>query len=157
MKPKANQRQAVRCQPPMTPMIDIIFNLLVFFILMPMPWGREGFLTTNLPRQGPGKPPGGDPLFVRVRLEESGPRGEEAIIIFNGKKALGSDFDALAGALAGLRASGLAPDFPVLIAPTPAVQHRWVVRAFDSAVAGGFERIHFAVPHAGAAVPGPGG
>jgi biopolymer transport protein ExbD len=139
----------------LTPMIDIVFNLLVFFVLMPTPLGDEGFLTANLPRSGregdPAPPP---PLAVRVRLEESGPRGQGAVIILNDTLALGSNFDALVAALADFHARGLGPDVPVIIAPTPAVQHRWVVRAFDSAVTAGFERIQFAVP--GHLVPGAG-
>ena len=38
-----------KMQPPMTPMIDCTFNLLIFFILSPSFDMTEGFLTTNLP------------------------------------------------------------------------------------------------------------
>ncbi|HOI54770.1 MAG TPA: biopolymer transporter ExbD, partial [Phycisphaerae bacterium] len=33
----------------MTPMIDIVFNLIIFFILMPSFEAKEGYLPSNLP------------------------------------------------------------------------------------------------------------
>jgi biopolymer transport protein ExbD len=41
--------EARRMQPPLTPMIDCTFNLLIFFLLAPSFSLSEGYLTTNLP------------------------------------------------------------------------------------------------------------
>jgi len=132
----------------MTAMIDCTFNLLIFFILTPAFALSEGFLTTNLPRSGPNDL-GGPPIDVLVRIElaEEGPNGEGVCIVLNRTQSLGSNFDMLRSALHDLRARGLAHDTPVLIAPTMATRHKWVVSAFDAAVAARFADIRFAVPY----------
>jgi hypothetical protein len=66
-------------------------------------------------------------------------------IVFDGRQVL-PDFRALEAELRGLRARGLAPDYPILIAPTAGVRHKWVVRAFDAITAARFRKICFAVP-----------
>lgn len=135
-----------RLEPPMTPTIDIVFNLLIFFLLAPTVVGNEGYLTTNLPRSGrDGLPEGVDePLWIY--LESRGPDAAGVLIGFGENRGLGADFRALGAELRDLRARGLAAEVPVRLVPDAAVQHRWVVRAFDTAVAAGFERIQFAVP-----------
>jgi biopolymer transport protein ExbD len=129
----------------MTPTIDIVFNLLIFFVLMPVR-GPEAYLTAHLPRSGRDGLPPEVYRAVEVTLREQGPAGRQVAIILDGRFALGSDFRALQAALADYRQKGLAADYPVRIAPAPAVRHRWVVRAWDAATAAGFERVQFAVP-----------
>ena len=46
-----------------------------------------------------------------------------------------------------LRNQGLPPNHPVLISPTMACRHKYVVKGFDQAVSAGFSEIHFAVPY----------
>jgi biopolymer transport protein ExbD len=128
----------------MTPMIDVIFNVLVFLLLTPVLRGPEAYLTTNLPPggQGPGSSvPGG----VKVELVERGASVGEVEIVFDGRQVL-PDFRALEAELKGLRARGLAPDYPILIAPTAGVRHKLGVRAFDAITAARFRKICFAVP-----------
>ena len=136
-----------RMQPPMTPMIDCVFQLLIFFMLTPNFQAGEAFLTTNLPQTG-ARAAAADEIrdFLRIRLEEAGPRGEGVAITLAESQALGANFDALAAALADLRGRGLAADYPVLIQPSSGTRHQWVVRAFDGAVAARFTNIRFAVP-----------
>ena len=145
--PKAAQsRPKVKLQPPMTPMIDCIFQLLIFFMLTPT-FASEGYLTTNLP-----KTTGPNPLSykeverIKVELREEPPNDENVSIILNDTQSLGSSFAGLRSALKSFRDAGLPPDHPVLIAPTMPVRHKWVVRAFDAAVLAGFSNIHFGVP-----------
>jgi biopolymer transport protein ExbD len=141
----------------MTPMIDCTFNLLIFFILSPSFDLSEGFLTTNLPTTS--GPVAGKQTInvvrVKIGLEDVGPQGE---FVDNGKNEfcsitfmesqnLGGNFDALQKALEDKRAQGLAADTPVLISPTMGCRHKWVVRAFDAAVAARFTKIEFAVPY----------
>jgi biopolymer transport protein ExbD len=137
-----------KMQPPMTPMIDCTFNLLIFFLLTPSFSLAEGYLTTNLPA-GPG--PGGIEVAkweyaLKIALRDAGPRGEDVDIVLNDHQSLGSNFQALGAALQGFRVVGLSAECPVLIAPTAACRHKWVVKAFDEAVAARFDKIHFAVP-----------
>ncbi len=147
--PKTGQsRQKVKLQPPMTPMIDCIFQLLIFFMLTPTFQAREGYLTTNLPReQGPNPTRQITDLDrIKIELLDEGDEGKDVNIVLNDTQVLGSSFDGLQAALEGYRAQGLPPNHPVLIAPTMAVRHKWVVKAFDAAVLSRFTNIQFAVP-----------
>jgi len=135
-------------QPPMTPMIDIVFQLLIFFLLTPSQSG-EGYLTTNLPRTS-GPVAGEKQVDVkRVKIELQVPEHDDkgVVIVLNENQTFGKNFEGLLAALEGLRARGLAADHPVLISPWMSCRQKWVVRAFDMAVAARFTNIHFAVPY----------
>ena len=147
MRSISRKRENAKLQPPMTPMIDCIFQLLLFFMLMPTSTGREGYLTTNLPKdQGPN--PGVQTKMERLKIEllDEGNEGEGVSIILNDTQSLGDNFVGLRAALEGYRTQGLQPTHPILISPTMAVRHKFVVRAFDAAVTARFTSIHFAVP-----------
>jgi biopolymer transport protein ExbD len=136
-------------QPPMTPMIDCTFNLLIFFLLTPSFSLVEGYLTTNLPMSGQHRMEvGPPPLPLKVELIDQGDRGEGVEIILPGGRSLGADFAALRTALKDMQQRGLAADTPVLLSPTTRCRHKWVVEAFDSVVAARFMDIRFAVPKA---------
>jgi biopolymer transport protein ExbD len=149
--------EPAKMQPPMTPMIDCVFNLLIFFILTPSFALSEGFLTTNLPTSS-GPVPGEKQLTeVRLKIElfnvgrsgeqEDDGKNEFVSIIFNETQNLGSNFAALRSALEDKRSQGVAATTPILISPTMGCRHKWVVRAFDAAVAARFTNIQFAVPY----------
>jgi len=147
MRSTSRKREKVKIQPPMTPMIDCIFQLLIFFMLMPTFQSREGYLTTNLPRdQGPNPTTQKDMERLKIELLDEGNEGEGVSIVLNDTQSLGDNFEGLRSALEGYRAQGLQPTHPILISPTMAVRHKFVVRAFDAAVTARFTSIHFAVP-----------
>ena len=147
MRSTSRTREKVKIQPPMTPMIDIIFQLLIFFLLTPTFQSHEGYLTTNLPRdQGPNRAPQDILERIKIELLDEGNEGEGVSIILNDTQSLGDNFKGLRSALEGYRAQGLQPTHPILISPTMAVRHKFVVRAFDAAVTARFTSIHFAVP-----------
>jgi len=148
MRNTGRTRKNVKIQPPMTPMIDCIFQLLIFFMLMPTFQSREGYLTTNLPKdQGPNPIPQKEILErLKIELLDEGNEGEGVSIVLNDTQSLGDNFAGLRAALEGYRARGLQPTHPILISPTMAVRHKFVVRAFDAAVTARFTSIHFAVP-----------
>jgi biopolymer transport protein ExbD len=138
-----------KMQPPMTPMIDCTFNLLIFFILTPSFSLTEGYLTTNLPTtSGPvaGKKQI-DVQRIKIELLDEGPKGERVSIVLNDNQNLGDNFDLLRDALKKLRDQGLPANHPVLLSPTMACRHKYVVKGFDQAVYAGFSEIHFAVPY----------
>ena len=147
MRSMSRKRESAKIQPPMTPMIDCIFQLLLFFMLMPSSAGREGYLTTNLPKDT-GPNPGIQANMERLKIEllDEGNEGEGVSIVLNDTQSLGDNFAGLRAALEGYRAQGLQPTHPILISPTMAVRHKFVVRAFDAAVTARFTNIHFAVP-----------
>jgi biopolymer transport protein ExbD len=149
--------EPVKMQPPMTPMIDCVFNLLIFFLLTPSFSMTEGYLTTNLPTtQGPNpNKPQIQEVSLKIELYDVGPNGifvdggknEFCSITFNESTNLAGNFDALYQALDEKRKSGLSDKTPVLISPTMGCRHKWVVKAFDAVVAAKFSAIHFAVPY----------
>lgn len=133
----------------MTPMIDIVFLLLIFFLLLPMPDAGQAYLTTNLPRYGGGAddaPPPGEPRAVEIELHVPQANQNDVGIVLNSGRRFGRNFDGLLAALQELRDRGLPADYPVRIIPAGACRHKWVVRAFDVAVAARFNRIEFTVP-----------
>jgi biopolymer transport protein ExbD len=140
-------REKVKIQPPMTPMIDCIFQLLIFFMLTPTFQSHEGYLTTNLPKdQGPNPTTQINMERLKIELLDEGNEGEGVSIVLNDTQSLGDNFAGLRAALEGYRAQGLQPTHPILISPTMAVRHKFVVRAFDAAVTARFTNINFAVP-----------
>ena len=143
------REQSPKMQPPMTPMIDCVFQLIIFFMLMPNFQAGEGYLTTNLPTtSGPvaGKEQK-DVQRIKIELEVPDDDDKSVNIILNENQVFGRNFEGLLAALQGLKARGLAADHPVLISPWMGTRHKWVVRAFDMAVAARFTNIHFAVPY----------
>jgi len=140
---------AMRIQPPLIPVIDVVFDLLIFFLLIPSVSQSDGFLTTNLPDTS-GWSAGlscGIPPHIKIALYDEGLRGEGIAIVLNESMELGANFAGLRDGLIELRGRGLASDMPILIAPTMACRHKWVVDAFDAAVAARFTKIQFAVPY----------
>ncbi len=148
MAKRMRRAEPARMQPPMTPMIDCIFQLLLFFILTPSFTAGEGYLTTNLPQsEGPNAGVQKHLERIKIGLEGEEPNSENVSITLNDTQSLGDNFGGLLSNLEAFRAQGIAPDHPVLIAPNMDVRHKWVVAAFDMAVAARFTNIQFAVPH----------
>ncbi|HUU89751.1 MAG TPA: biopolymer transporter ExbD [Phycisphaerae bacterium] len=147
---KAERREhPPKMQPPMTPMIDCVFQLIIFFMLIPNQQAGEGYLTTNLPStSGPvaGKQQK-DVQRIKIELEVPDNDNKGVNIVLNESQVFGRNFGGLLAALQGLKARGLPEDHPVLISPWMGTRHKWVVRAFDMAVAARFTNIHFAVPY----------
>ncbi|MDP6381133.1 MAG: biopolymer transporter ExbD [Phycisphaerae bacterium] len=141
--PAASRREKKDASLMMAPMIDIIFNLLIFFLLTPTFQAQEGYLTTNLPESGRAGPPV-ERLKIFLEIQEN---DDKAVIIYLGdqREALGGYRDLLLK-MRGLKAQGLGAKFPVLISPMLEVRHKWVVKAFDTAVEAGFSKIQFTIP-----------
>jgi biopolymer transport protein ExbD len=129
-------------------MIDVVFQLLLFFILTPSLSATEGYLTTNLPQsEGPNAGVQKHLERIKIAMEAMEPNGENVTVTLNETQSLGDNFDGLRAALEAFRAQGIPADHPVLVAPNMDVRHKWVVAAFDAAVAARFTNIQFAVPH----------
>ena len=72
----------------MTPMIDIVFQLLIFFILTLRLAASEGQFEVHLPRQSSGPPRPTTALPLEVRLL-AGAGGELAEVTLNGRRLSG--------------------------------------------------------------------
>lgn len=135
-------------QPPLVPVIDVVFNLLIFFMCIPNAVAGAGYLTTNLPKEGGSLPKGvvDVPPHVKVTLESADGHGSGILIAIDDTLSLGDGFEQLAATLHSMRVRGLAPDYPILLAPTMEVKLKYVVNAFDAVVAAQFTNIQFQCP-----------
>ena len=158
----------------MTPMIDIVFQLIIFFMLMPTQLA-EGYLPTNLPNdlgveQQTMVPPTGIRIELQhVESQESAAStawdpnwGAEVRVLLNQEEVAAENtnpnapdqkvsFGKLRQLLKDkydiLKGSGADLDkLPVIIQPDRVVWHKHVVAAFDAAVDAGFKNIQFNVP-----------
>lgn len=143
--PKHRSRQPIEIA--MTPMIDVIFQLLVFFLATSSFQMAEKLLPSNvsqpIPSSGPSDelpPPEKiadlvDQVIVRL---QGGP--DVVTVVFNGKPLLGweelrSKFQDVAKVQASV---------PVIMDPEPAIPASDVVRAYDLARTTGLSNVYFA-------------
>ncbi|MEM0913484.1 MAG: biopolymer transporter ExbD [Planctomycetota bacterium] len=135
----------------LTSMIDVIFLLLVYFVVTASFAEDEGVLTARLPQQkGETEqtretPPPTQPL--RIILRSSGQAGVD--ISVPGASRVGN-FSELQATLDGLMLDAdrgkrgiFEPDHPVLIQPDGQVRWDHVVNAFNAAIAARFSNVRF--------------
>ena len=130
----------------MTAMIDVVFNLLVFFVACSTFVEPEGWLASRLPREGPvgprALPP---PTPVTVRLDPAAePDGCTLWIDRYPREIRG--FDELRGALAEIRAANAGLDVPVVLRVARRVRWQHAVDAFQQATSAAFDEIAFGDP-----------
>ena len=137
-----------KMQPPMTPMIDVTFQLLLFFLLACEFRETEGNIPGTLPSRGSviqqvQQTPPPDPIQIRVRpsMNRAGANYEVTgvSIVINSAEELFRFLKA--------RQDRLGPEgksVPVIILPNPDVPWEFVVEAFNQSVRAEFERIGFA-------------
>ncbi len=137
----------------MTPMIDVVFLLLVFFVCTVRFERNEAVYTLDLPQRGRTA----DPLALQERplVISLGARASGAVPIevqADGLRERPASFDALASLLTRARRSeepgadsgGLfVADHPVLVAPARDCGWQDAVDAFNAAVRAGFRNIGF--------------
>jgi biopolymer transport protein ExbD len=128
-------------------MLDVTFQLLIFFILTANFAIDEGVLAADLPQ---GKAAEETPELpqepVRITVRAVGMDGA-GIIIQNGPPITEGDFAALYRTLEGMRidaGGSLEPDNPIIILPTPNVEWRHVVSAFNAVVRAEYTNVSFA-------------
>ncbi len=110
------------------PMLDILFVLLLFFMVSAGAQKHEAGIRVPLPGKGPG--PG-----VAVNLEIT-PEGE---ILFNGAP---TDLPVMTSRLAAVVAD--APDRPIIIRPAPSTHQQRVVDVLNACTAAHAKNIAFA-------------
>lgn len=140
--PVDHQRESVELK--MTPMIDVVFLLLVFFV-----W-TSSFETPefDLPSAIAQPPAGGaevsdvqpttepfDELVVRITLQDA-----EEVIELNGARV--ADLRQLQARLAEIIALGVQP--PVIVDPAEQIRMNTAVKVYDAARAAGADRVLFA-------------
>lgn len=149
-------RRASRDLPParmalnLTAMIDVIFQLLIYFVITAVFTPGEGIITANLPK-GTGTP---DPLKmpeepIRITVTAASRAGYRIEIAGQGAPR---SFEELYESLRimqydesrNLLSGSHKPDDPVLIQPSRDVRWQHVVNAFNAAVRARYKNIQFA-------------
>lgn len=125
----------------MTPMIDVVFLLLIFFMCVSKWKQAEGNLSAELPAEGAPTqqpPPVLDLEKIVIRLQRSG----DAVDIRMNERLCPS-FDALFDNLKVLRRQ---VDVPVIIDADRDVQFRFAISALNVTVKAEFSNVSFAAP-----------
>ena len=130
----------------LTPMIDLVFLLLTFWICasvgrvseqtLPAPLSGKAVESVQTPPEAEDPPPLGE-VWVRLTVAD----GTTAAAV-NGVPRGG--LAGLEGVLRGLAAAGAAGELPLILDADGAVPAGDVVRAYDAAKAAGFETVSFA-------------
>lgn len=143
------QIEPAKMQLNFTAMIDVIFLLLVYFVVIANFSPGEGVLTAKLPKGTAGNPVAPKPIKpLIIALRASGAYGRR--IEIQNVMAV-TDFAELASRLSTLRYDPISnpngqykPDWPLLIKPDRKVRWQHVVNAFNAAVRAKFENVSFA-------------
>lgn len=129
----ALRRWELRFGPNMTPMVDIVMVILIFFMAATALLGPEWFLRSALPSTGAGAPPApADPFALppaqfdlRLSVDTDGRTVADGV-------GARMSLDELEAQLAALGADAGSGGIIVLIAPTDGVPYRDVVRVHDA-------------------------
>ncbi|QDU28637.1 Biopolymer transport protein ExbD/TolR [Anatilimnocola aggregata] len=131
----------------MTPMIDVVFLLLIYFIWSASFGIVERLLPSQLSAQAPGTgqpttevPPPPEADFEKVVVRVTGTQGRVGWLVNDTPVA---SLAQLQGILVGL--SRIKSDAPVVLHPDPHVPLGDVIDVFDLSRLIGFEKVQFAV------------
>ena len=137
-----------------TPMIDVVFQLLIYFLVATNFALGEQVFRLDLPDRG-GATANQDPFELdeeplRIRVGSGGEEGESITLSIEGPYPQPKDLQDLEDYLMrSLEDSGAAlfmDDHPVVIIPGPDTRWEHVVSTFNAAVRAGFRSVVFAAP-----------
>ena len=141
--------QPARMQLNLTSMIDVIFQLLIYFVVTATFAANEGVLSADLPEIGSGTADNPEPPKEKLHIDlNSYEQTSVRIRVFNQRIA---SFQDLHERLLNVqhypeegRTGEFAVDDPIVIRPTGRVRWQHVVNAFNAAVRAQYENISFA-------------
>ncbi len=130
-----------------TPLIDMSFTMLIFFVVTTRFEQPEGILASRLPRDA-GVPTVALPISpIVVRLYRAGESGDDYTVSVDRFDNAPQDFASLPAFLSGIKEQpGFDAETPVVIVADDAIRWDHVVNCWNAAVRAGFERIAFAEP-----------
>lgn len=108
MRPRRRPKQETP-QLPMTSMIDIVFLLLVFFVMTFKISAQEGDFNIKMPTPGSGSLADPTQLSIKLRLKSDGSGGLQEIVL-NEQLNFGTDWNALRAKILELVGGSAGPD-----------------------------------------------
>ncbi len=129
--------------PNMTPMVDVVMVILIFFMASATFAGGEWFLKTGIPREGSGRSgaSGADPLALPPARFEISLVVEAGRTLVRGQGVGECELGVLPERLKQLTAAAPADEVVLIVRPDAAVPYADVVRAHDAATRAGISRI----------------
>ena len=139
MKFRGTGTDAEKIEPQMAPMIDVVFQLLIFFMLTLKIIRPEGEFGINMPLTGNPTEPTEEPLLPEMKVRvRAGAGGELAGVELNGR-GLGADEDAFLDLTASIRRiagdpedSAARDELSVEIDPDYGLDYRYFIRAIGA-------------------------
>jgi len=140
-------REKPKMQLSLTSMIDVIFLLLIYFVVTSNFIEDEGVIVAALPGAGgvAQAPPDEIVQKIEIYLVAPDPESPDVAINIARQLDLGNDFSRLKAELDGLTGT-YGTDSPVHIIPEGPVRWQHVVNAFNQAKRAGYTKIQFAKP-----------
>ena len=138
---KKRKREDVKLQPPLTPMIDVTFQLLLYFLLTSTFRKDEGQIPGTLPAttgQSAERPL--QHKTIKIKMAAVGLFRDQVQYTI-GSKSLNDPRQLYA--LLQSRRESQGPQTPVVIDPSPRVRWKYVVDAYNQAVHAKFKNIGF--------------
>ena len=145
-KRKQRAKPKPKMQPPMTPMIDVVFQLLLFFLLSTTFRQSEGNIPGTLPALGP-HPKDQPATDIRNKIQITvRPTTERTACLYelSGQNTVITNSEELYKQLMGRRSALGGADPPIIIEPRNDVQWQFAVEAYNQAVRAKFKNIMFA-------------
>ncbi|MDP6158487.1 MAG: biopolymer transporter ExbD [Phycisphaerales bacterium] len=147
----ANRRRGSGVELQIAPMIDVVFLLLMYFMIATDFSPAEEVFRLDLPEQRVGE---ADPLQLldeplRVRVVAAGADGQQARVTVEGPWDVAGSADGLRVFLSQSlvpQGSLFMPDHPIVIVPSPRVGWGHVVAIFNAAVAAGCTNVTLETP-----------
>lgn len=130
----------------LTPMIDIVFNLLFFFLVATRFGAIEGLLPAKLPAQTTAVPTAEVPRIpIKIRIHPT-PPGAAALVSIDRFQETAIPIAELLARLETIRRDepGFDATAPVHLIADDDIEWGHVVNAFNAALAAGYEKIYFA-------------
>ncbi len=116
------------------PMLDILFVLLLFFMVAAGSQKHEASIATQLPGKGA---PGND-VPVQIAIDAD---GQVSVNNAEADSTIGDDLPETIARLKGMIASN--PNEPVIITPTPSTRQQRVVDVLNACTAAGVKNLAF--------------
>ena len=130
----------------LTPMIDIVFLLLFFFLVVSRFAPREGVLPTQIPARAAAAPTDVPRTPLRIRLVADGTQAEPCMATIDRFHETPIAMSALVAALEQIRDQGIGFDAqtPVHLVAGDHIAWDHVVNAYNATMAARFEKVYFA-------------